>query len=49
MVYNGIFQWNFLSVLAHKFTNIPAEGIAGKKQNLLAKQEPEGTYNIDLP
>ena len=42
-----IFQY-FLSVLAHNITNIPAESIAGKKHNLLTKQEPEGTYNIDL-
>ena len=36
-------------VLAHKFTNIPTESIADKNQNLLIKQEPGSTYNIDLP
>ena len=32
----------------HKFKNFSAESIAGKKHNLLTKQEPEGIYNIDL-
>ena len=32
LVYNGIFQQNFLSVLAQKFTNISAESIAGKNK-----------------
>ena len=48
MVCHGIFQQTFLFALAHKFTNISAERIAGQKQNSLTKQEPEGTYNIDL-
>lgn len=43
MVYNGIFQSDFLSVLAHKFPTILAESILGKKQNILTKKEPEGT------
>ena len=29
--------------------NIPDESIAGKKQNLQTKQEPEGVCNIDVP
>ena len=53
---NMMVQWyvmvysskTFLFALAHKFTNISAERIAGQKQNSLTKQEPEGTYNIDL-
>ena len=32
LVCNGIFQENFLSVLAHKFTNNSAESIAGEKK-----------------
>ena len=48
LVYHGIFQYNLLSALPHKFTNISAESIAGKKQILQTKQEPEGTYNIGL-
>ena len=49
LVYNGIFQYNLLSALPHKFTNISAESIAGKiLQILQTKQEPEGTYNIGL-
>ena len=39
-------QWyisvKFLSVSAHKFTNISAESFADKKQNPLTKQELEG-------
>ena len=46
--YNGIFPYNLLSALPHKFTNISTESIAGKKQILQTKQEPEGTYNIGL-
>ena len=32
LVCNGIFQENFLSVLAHKFTNNSAESIAREKK-----------------
>ena len=42
-----MFKYKFLSVLAHKFTNMSVENIAGEKNN--TKQEPEGRHKIDLP
>ena len=48
MVCHAIFQQTILFTLAHKLRNISAERIDGQKQNSLTKQEPEGTYNIDL-
>ena len=48
LIYNGLFQIKVHYVLVHKFLNISTNSVAVKKQNLLTKQEPEGTHNIDL-